>query len=194
MDTNTNRETWLNAVAAKMAPRFAELGHPLPAFRVAIGFTSRGQRGNRVAECWSPSASADKHCEIFIRPDTADALEVASSLAHELAHAAVGLKEKHGGKFAKVCLAIGLQRPMKSTPRGPEFDAWVAPFLSAVGPLPHAALTLGGSASSAPPKQGTRMLKCVCSECGYTARTTQKWIDEAGAPHCPLHGQMDVSV
>lgn len=43
--------------------------------------------------------------------------------------------------------------------------------------------------------QTTRMLKCVCGKCGYTARTTRKWIDLKGAPLCPCAGEaMDVSL
>src|SRR3546814_7886770 len=40
-----NRESWLNRVAAGMAPLFAALDAPLPArIRVAIGFTSSGRK------------------------------------------------------------------------------------------------------------------------------------------------------
>lgn len=34
-------------------------------------------------------------------------------------------------------------------------------------------------------KQGTRLLKCRCASCGYTVRTTRKWLDLAGPPICP---------
>jgi hypothetical protein len=33
------------------------------------------------------------------------------------------------------------------------------------------------------------MIKCECSECGYTARVARKWLAK-GAPHCPEHGEM----
>ena len=39
---------------------------------------------------------------------------------------------------------------------------------------------------SGPAKQGTRMVKLTAPDCGYTVRTTRKWIDQ-GAPMCP-HG------
>lgn len=44
------REAWLNNLAAMMAPRFEELGHPVPAFRVSIGFTGapKKARARRV--------------------------------------------------------------------------------------------------------------------------------------------------
>lgn len=39
-----------------------------------------------------------------------------------------------------------------------------------------------------PKKQKTRMLKCECAECGYTVRTARKWLEQAGAPLCPIEG------
>ena len=43
--------------------------------------------------------------------------------------------------------------------------------------------------------QTTRMLKCVCGKCGYTCRTTRKWLDAAGSPICPCSGEaMDALV
>jgi hypothetical protein len=38
-----------------------------------------------------------------------------------------------------------------------------------------------------PKKQGTRMLKAECPECGYTIRLTKKWAD-VGLPTCPTDG------
>jgi hypothetical protein len=35
-------------------------------------------------------------------------------------------------------------------------------------------------------------LKAECGDCGYTVRVTRKWVDDAGAPHCPKHGAMQV--
>src|SRR3546814_9319641 len=80
---------------------------------------------------------------------------------------------------------------MRSTTPGEAFLAAVAPILDAVGPLPHARLDTDG-VSTAPKKQKTRMLKCECATCGYTARTARKWLEQAGAPLCPIedHGQM----
>lgn len=39
-------------------------------------------------------------------------------------------------------------------------------------------------------KPGSRLIKCECAECGYVCRTTKKWLDEVGEPHCPEHGAM----
>lgn len=212
-----NRETWLNELASLMAPRFEELGFPLPPFRVSVGFVSTGMGGDRIGECWDKTASADRKFEIFIRPDAADSKKVAFILAHELVHAAVGLKEGHKGNFAKVALALGFPRPLThAKPMTDEMTAWLEPMLAQLGEIPHAPLTWRkgkvergaggvtpkdgegeeggeeGPTSSAPKKQSTRLLKCVCKadDCGYTVRVTAKWL-EVGPPHCPLHGAME---
>lgn len=188
-----NRETWLNAVADCMGPWFADLGCPLPAYRVAIGFPSTGKRGSRIGECWDGSCSEDGRFEILIRPDQDDAIMVAGILAHELVHAAVGIEAGHGPKFRKVAKAIGLEGQMRSTVPGPAMVAQINRIIDLVGPLPHARLAFDGE-TSGPKKQTTRMMKCVCSECGYTVRIARKWLDEVGTPHCPAHGQMQVEI
>lgn len=206
-----NRETWLNEMAQRMAPRFEELGFKLPPFRVAVGFTSAGKSKKVGGECWHSSRSEDKRFEILISPIQAESVKVACTLAHELTHAAVGFQHKHKGDFAKVMKALGAEGPMTATVPGPAFAEWVAPFIAELGALPHARLTWdeqrspmprddgqegdegedeGASSSNAKPKQKTRLLKCICSECGYTVRTTAKWL-EVGPPHCPMHGAMD---
>jgi hypothetical protein len=185
-----NREEWLNLVAEQMAPWFEAQGHKLPRYRVAIGFPSTGKRGKRIGECWDGRASADGTFEVLIRPDQSDPIAVAAILAHELVHAAVGLKCGHKGAFRTVATRIGLEGKMTATVPGAVFIGKVRAILEAVGPLPHAALGFG--ASSAPPKQKTRLLKAECGDCGYTVRVTRKWVDDAGAPHCPKHGAMQV--
>lgn len=186
------REGWLNAVALEMAPWFKAESHPLPTVRMAVGFTSTGKRGRRIGECWTDTASADGAHEIFIRPDQDDALTVAAILAHELIHAAVGIAAKHGPKFRKVAVAIGLEGKMTATVPGEAFKQRIAPILEAAGPLPHARLSFAGSETTGPKKQSARLLKAECGACGYTVRVTRKWVDEAGAPHCPIHGPMDI--
>lgn len=184
------REAWLNEVARLMEPKFKEVGSPIPGnVRVSVGFTSAGIRSMAIGECWDSGASKDKHFEIFLRPNLDDVIQVTGTLCHELIHAAVGLKAKHGKAFKKVALALGLTGKMTATVPGDGFKQWVRPILEKVGPFPHAALE---GRSSIKPKQTTRMVKCECDECGYVARTTKKWIEAKGPPHCPDHGAMTV--
>lgn len=185
-----NREDWLAAVAAEMAPWFSSLGCPLPPVRMAIGFPSKGIKSKAIGECWTNECSGDGVFEIFITPRIAESERVADILAHELVHAAVGLDAKHGPKFRKIAVAIGLEGKMTATVAGEMFKQAFGPILAKVGPIPHAGLT-PSARSNAPKKQSTRMIKCECEMCGYTVRTTQKWLD-LGAPICP-HDQIPMT-
>lgn len=217
-----NRETWLNEMAVLMAPRFEELGYPLPKFRVAVGWTSAGKTSGVAGECWHSSASADKAFEILIAPILDDSMDVAGTLAHELIHAAVGFHHKHKGDFQKVALALGLQRPMTATTPGPAFKEWANPFIEKLGALPHAKILLrpvftprGESAdaddagddeqerpehgsSNAKPRQSTRMLKAACTapdSDGKPCGYTVRLSKKWAldlGATCPLHGAMDV--
>jgi hypothetical protein len=221
------RETWLNEMANLMAPRFAELGFPLPKFRVSVGWSASGMDAPVTGECWDKRVSGDGHYEIFLSPRRAESDKVACTLAHELVHAAVGLSHGHKGDFATLALKLGFKRPLTEAQQPQALMAWIQPFIDKLGLFPHSpigtslGLSLrsitkkvkgGGVALAAPiesgedgdepeggepinnraPKQNTRMLKCECPMCGYIARTSQKWIDEVGPPHCPVHGAMEI--
>lgn len=114
-------------------------------------------------------------------------VQIAAILAHELIRAAVGIAAGHGKAFKRIASGLGLIGPMRATTPGEAFVAAAVPILDTVGPLPHARLDTGGP-TTAPRKQTTRLLKCECEACGYTARTARKWL-ELGAPLCPMPGQ-----
>ena len=59
-----------------------------------------------------------------------------------------------------------------------DFPQVYASTLAALGPYPHAALNV-----STKKTQSTRMLKLTCPLCGYTIRTSGKWI-ATGLPVC----------
>lgn len=86
---------------------------------------------------------------------------------------------------ALIAAGHGNLRPseMRATVAGPELKERLNALSAELGPYPHAGLNLGAGRK----KQGTRMLKCVCGSCGYTARTTGKWIETLGAPLCPCN-------
>ena len=117
-------------------------------------------------------------------------MEIAGILAHELTHAAVGIDKGHGRAFRRVAIAIGLTGKMTATVPGDAFKQRVEPILKKLGAIPHARLSWGELRG--PKKQTTRMIKCECAECGYTARVARKWLEDVGAPHCPEHGEMKV--
>jgi hypothetical protein len=183
------REEWLNFVMEEAKPVFKALNAPIPdKVRLAVGFTSNGYRGKAIGECWDSKASGDKTFEIFVKPDQDEAVRVAGILVHELVHAAVGIDHGHKQPFKRVAVALGLEGKMTATTEGAAFKEWIAPVLKKAGPLPHKQLR----AYRTKKKQGTRLLKCECETCGYTARVAKKWI-LLGTPvcgHIEQHGHM----
>lgn len=187
-----NREQWLAHCTRLLAPVFQKTGKPIPQnVRSTCGFPSRAalaRKGTRIGECWDARASAGNHFEIFVSPLIAEPLEAAAILAHELVHAAVGLEAKHGAKFRKCAMGVGLEGKMKATVPGATFKHWFASVADELGPYPHQELR----ASSAPKKQTTRMLKVFCPECQaeeapYIVRMSATTIAEKGTPICPVH-------
>jgi ribosomal protein S27E len=185
-----NREAWLNALAKQMRPMFSEAGAEIPTnIRITCGWPSKGalaRKSQRIGEAWYGEASADQHGEIFISPILSNTERVADVLAHELIHLAVGKEAGHKKPFKRVADAIGLEGKMTATYGGEAFKVNVKPMLEALGDYPHAELNAMAPAHK---KQTTRLLKVQCPECGYVARVTRQWLESAGAPICPIHGE-----
>jgi hypothetical protein len=192
MSEITTREEWLRWGVAELAPRFAEGGYPLPPVHVSVGFPSSGGRSAKrrvIGECWNGSASADGKAHIFISPVLVTGADALDTLVHELCHA-VTPGAKHNAPFVRAGRAVGLTagKPT-SLGAGPELRA-VLERLNADSPYPHAALKAGCGPTKT---QSTRMIKMVCPDCGYTARTTRKWLETVGPAVCPLHEQMEIA-
>lgn len=203
--TYETREQWLHALAVQLRPTFKRIEAPLPKnIRMACGFTSHGSKSAAIGQCWAESASRDGSYEIMISPILDEPLRVADVLAHELAHAAVGIENGHNRVFGRVARELGLDGKLTATIAGDGFRALVGPMLSTLGPYPHAQLMpldllrggrpgdtpgkgAGAPRTSGPKKQGTRLKKVTCNDCGYTARVTRTWLDKQGAPLCPCN-------
>jgi hypothetical protein len=193
------REGYLLAAIELFRPIFERHGANVPKVHVATGWpSSRGlsTKKRALGECWDKKASTDSVPQIFISPwlsdpsdifiGSGDGMGVLPTLAHELVHAVLGYDAGHGPKFKKLALAIGLEGKMTSTHAGEKLVAEIRAMVPKLGEYPHAKLD---AVESGKKKQGTRMVKCACDECGYTVRTTKKWL-EVGPPHCPAHGAM----
>lgn len=191
------REGWLLAAIQLLTPRFEKTGSQVPPIRVATGWpSSRGLSAKRrvIGECWSGEAAKDGIPQIFISPwiDGSDLLGfngIISTLAHEVVHAVVGHEAKHGPRFRKVALGIGLEGKMTECGFMDTKSEELKPIVEALGAFPHSKLD---SLLRPKKKQTTRMIKCECmaNDCGFTVRTSSKWLTEVGAPHCPKHGAM----
>jgi hypothetical protein len=181
------REEWLNRFTELARAEFKKAGHPLPKkVRCSVGFPSKGRRSSVIGECWQASASGDKVSEIFIRPSLqSDTSRIADVLTHELCHAALPEGEGHGKLFKWLATSLGLTGKMTATVAGPAWHAWADPIIKQLGKFPAAKLgddqLLGGKK-----KQGTRMLKLVCTECDWTCRTTKVHIHDDML--CPVVG------
>lgn len=186
------REVWLTAMARHLAPLFREAGSPLPPnLRISCGWPSHramagSSKARAIGQCWPIEASADAHIEVFISPCIAEAREAAAILVHELVHAVDGNRHGHKAPFRRVALAVGLTGKMTATAAGPALAERLNSLCEQAGPYPHATLDMSLSGRK---KQSTRMHKLECPDCGYTVRTTAKWI-EAGMPTCPCGEEM----
>jgi hypothetical protein len=188
---STLRHIWLDETLTALRPYFSDAGFEVPAqVRLSVGWPkrARGKGAAVIGQCWDAIASSDKHFEIFISPALKDGARIADVIVHELCHTIAGHKAGHKGPFKQVATAVGLEGKMTATTAGPELQAWIGKHLKKVGAYPAGSL----SDAKGPAKQSTRLMKCECSECGYVARVTRKWIEEAGAPYCGIksHGRM----
>lgn len=196
------REAWLMRAVEVFRPRFVEIGLPLPEqIHVSVGFSygARAESGKVLGSCWARRASKDGANHIFISPESGDTVEVIETLLHELIHAADDCASGHKGEFAVAATRLGFLGPMTATPSSIELAAELMTIVETLGEYPHGALEIpsrktatvpagvtvgGGKLHSGPATQGTRMLKLQCPCCGYTVRTTAKWI-ATGLPSCP---------
>lgn len=175
------REAWLLAAVEALRPIFEEVGETIPPVRVSVGFPGgRGKKNSVIGQCWASVVATDKVSQIFIHPKLADPVRILDVLAHEIIHAVDDCKSGHRGRFAKIAKGIGLVAPMTATTAGEDLKVRLTEISEALGAFPHAAL---GDVLSASPKQTTRMKKVECPSCGYTLRTTEKWLS-VGLPTC----------
>jgi hypothetical protein len=170
-----------------MEPLFKRNGYKIPAVRVSCGFPYASKKA--IGQCWDKSAASDKVAQLFVSPQVKDELApqgVLSILVHEVVPGVVGNDQKHNKVFGKCARAVGLEGKLTETVAGAVLIDEMKSWMEKLGKYPHAALNPGKRPTK---KQTTRMVKCECSPCGYIARTSQKWIDKAGAPLCPCNKQ-----
>jgi hypothetical protein len=110
--------------------------------------------------------SAGNITEIFISPLLETAFEAIDTLGHEMVHAIVGTECGHKGPFKRLALAIGLNNgKMTEASAGPELTERLNAILAEMPPYPHSKLTPQSTS-----KQGTRLIKVICTECDNVAR------------------------
>lgn len=180
-----NRETWLNALTAELAPLFEEYGKPLPKrLRMTCGFTSSKRA---IGQCHYPEGSMDGTTEIFIHPGQADPVDVAQILVHELCHAALGPGFGHGPEFGKIARHFKLEGKLTATYAGEAFALLIKPILATVGAYPHATL-ISGSGADVPKKQSSKAhINLNCPNDGFHMKVLKGQMS-MGRPKCPACG------
>lgn len=172
------REDWLNAAVKKLSPLFKASGHAIPKVRVSVGFPGGGSARTRIGEYWHAKAAQDGVPQIFISPVLNDPVEHLDVLVHELIHACTP-GHGHKGEFKRLAIKLGMKGPMKHAGAGDKLKEELKTLSTRLGKFPHGGLSLVDRR-----KQKTFLIKVWCNECGYTARTTAKWIDNVGSPLC----------
>jgi len=186
MCTSESRHAWLEAARIESERLLANAGYVTPAqVRVSIGFAFASRKA--IGQCWSSESSSDAHAEIVISPVMDDSEQILGVIIHELIHAIAGHQAGHGPGFKKIALAVGLAGKMTATIVGPILAPRLQQWIARNGAYPAGKVDPGATRK----KQGTRLLKALCGECGYTVRVTAKWA-AVGSPHCPDHGEMDL--
>jgi hypothetical protein len=208
--TFETREAWLWAFVDAARPYFDALNASIPEnIRVSVGHMSTGYRSRAIGETYSPHMSADGHYEIFISPKNIEAARIADVLTHELIHT-VCWSDGHGREFGRIARGLGLAGPLTATHGGPDWFAWAAPILEALGPIPYAPMldmpgaaaprdpqapaAPGATPAPTPPTAGGYMprkkkptfaRKVHCPDCGWTARVSAVHIDRHAYLTCP---------
>lgn len=139
--------------------------------------------------------------------------QIAVTTVHELAHAVAPRGAGHGRTWKQVARTLGLAAPSAVSTGAETWDAFTPavrgileslpvpddgkplrvalPGRRRKGPRPCSAGNGARGGRSRGQGSGSRMIRCACSICGYTVRTSAKWL-AVGYPVCPAdnHGPM----
>jgi hypothetical protein len=184
--TGTTREEWLQMAAQNIREHVPTLAD-CPPVRLSIGFPGgRGKKKGVIGQCFG-AGSAEGVPAIFISPVLkepvgSDRMGVLPTLIHEMVHAAGHMH--HRGPFAKAAAKAGLVGPWTATKASEELAGWLQELADEMPPFDHGRVNSGAPGGRGPVVQTTRMLKVLCDACGYTLRTTAKWL-AVGVPDCP---------
>lgn len=186
-----NREAWLTGFMSLALPVIKlrtglTLSRPV---KVSCGYPSSGGRPRgksksiTAGECHVLPPTSERHYhQIFVHPFHTKPIAVGGIVMHELLHAMLPYGAGHRKPFSQAAKRLGLDgKPTHATIKeGSELAMLVEEMAMQLGDYPHESLALGDG-----PVQTTRLIKVACPICGYVARVTYKWIDEAGCPVCP---------
>jgi hypothetical protein len=177
------RESFLQRASTILRQSYRKHGYDLPEVHVSIGFPSKRatSKNNRcIGQCWHGADQKNGKAHLFISPvlDGPGALE---TLVHEHVHAFLPAGVGHGPAFKRAMGKVGLEGKPTATHASEALQATLAKLEKKLGGYPHDTLNVNAGKK----KQGTRLLKVLCEDCGYTVRVTRTWIDKLGCCICP---------
>jgi len=105
-------EAWLAEASQLIQENYASKGFIVPKVRVLYGFTTNGYDSRKktkhyLGECLSRAWTSDATNIIVITPLSKRAIDVLSTLGHELIHAIDDCQHQHGSNFVKIAKSIG---------------------------------------------------------------------------------------
>jgi len=177
-----SREDYLIAATTLLRPVYRIHGYELPEVHCSVGFPSKRATSNkcrRIGECWHGDHQGGKG-HIFISPVIAKGVEALATLMHEHVHAFLPANVGHGPQFKRAMQKLGLGGKPTATVAGKALRASLRKLDKKLGGYAHDALRVNGQK-----KQGTRLIKALCPDCGYIVRITRTWIEKLGCPICP---------
>jgi hypothetical protein len=200
-----NKEIGISPVVAEgnrvLAAAIKHFGLTVPPEKIILTIQSKGRK-NALGWFWSDSWKLKKESyhEINLSAEHLHEHNMGETLLHELAHAEnchCNIQDcdktgrRHNKKFKVMAEKLGLT-VAKAGSLGWAFTDLAEPgkqFLDGIN-FDRSIFEMFRKGATKG-KQGTRLLKCECPECGYVVRTTQKWLD-VGVPSCPCGAEMVV--
>lgn len=180
-----NRETWLENAVSLFRQHFSEAGLHLPKrIYVSVGWPSYGVGTSDkyvAGEAWPKGVSKDRSNHIFISPKLNNPVDVLTVLCHELVHAYLDCANGHQHWFQTTASAVGLQAPWISSVGTQEFRDKMQEWSKQLGTYPHAGFRQRSKFYAS--KSVNRSRKIICENCGFSARTSLKWVKK-GLPTC----------
>ena len=128
-----HRESWLNAMAEAILPMFTEAGIPVRS-KVSIISAIDVRDSTPLGKCFP--VNRDNLTQILISPRLKTPAQAASTIVHELVHAAVGCEHGHEEPFRRGALSVGLTEPMPYAPAGRKLAKRLKLLAAMVGPYP----------------------------------------------------------
>lgn len=187
-----NREAWLTLVAQRILDIYKESGFTSPKFRITCGWPSvkpLAVSRYRIGECHGPKSSRDGAYEIFITPllGVKESLEIAGVVAHELVHAIVGIRAKHGNTFLRIGNALGLTcGKATSLSPGLALSGRLSEIIKELPPYPHSGMVCSKKPikKNKPNNKETQNLPFECVGCGCRITVERDYAEEGHIPLC----------